>query len=65
MATRYILYWFDVEDCTVTQSDDANKILGNILLKRGVRGTMKVVGQKLRMLRDQQVVPPYYPAARP
>ena len=53
MATRYILYWFDVEDTTVPQSDDANKILGNILLKHGVRGTMKVVGQKLRLLRER------------
>ena len=53
MATRYILYWFDVEDTTVPQSDDANKILGNILLKHGVRGTMKMVGQKIRALRER------------
>lgn len=53
MATRYILYWFDVEDTTVPQSDDANKILGNILLKHGVRGTMKMVGQKIRLLRER------------
>lgn len=54
MATRYILYWFDVEDTTVHQSDDANKLIGNILLKHGVRGTMKMVGEKIRALRDHQ-----------
>ena len=54
MATRYILYWFDVEDTTVHQSDDANKIIGKILLKHGVRGTMKMVGEKIRALRDHQ-----------
>lgn len=54
MATRYILYWFDVEDTTTYQSDDTNKIIGNILLGHGVRGTMKMVGQKIRALRDHQ-----------
>ena len=53
MATRYILFWFDVEDCTVTQSDDAVKRLCQILTKHGVRGTMKLVGQKARMLRER------------
>lgn len=53
MATRYVLYWFDVEDCTVTQSDDAAKRLAQILTKHGVRGTMKLVGQKARLLRER------------
>lgn len=53
MPTRYLLYWFDVEDTTVTQSDDATKKVCQTLLKHGVRGTMKVVGQKLRLLRER------------
>ena len=50
MANVYVLYWFDVEDCSVYQSDDANKRLANILSNHGVRGTFKVVGQKARVL---------------
>lgn len=53
MANVYVLYWFDVEDCTVTQSDDAAKRLGLILEKYGVRGTMKLVGQKARLLEQR------------
>ncbi|MEA3403049.1 MAG: hypothetical protein U9R79_17540 [Armatimonadota bacterium] len=53
MATRYVLFWFDVEDCTVPQSDDAARRLAEILASHGVRGTMKVVGQKARVLRQR------------
>jgi hypothetical protein len=53
MSSRYVLFWFDVEDCTVTQSDDAAKLLAEILIRHGIRGTMKVVGQKARMLRER------------
>ena len=53
MAKRYVLFWFDVEDCTVPQSDDAAKRIAQILAERGVRGTMKVVGQKARVLRER------------
>jgi hypothetical protein len=53
MAKRYVLFWFDVEDCSVPQSDDAAKRIARILTDRGVRGTMKVVGQKARVLRER------------
>ena len=53
MPNVYVLYWFDVEDCTVPQSDDANKRLANILAAHGVRGTFKVVGQKARLFRQR------------
>ncbi len=53
MAAVHVLFWFDVEDCTVPQSDDTNKRLGQILLRHGVRGTMKVVGQKARILEQR------------
>ncbi len=53
MARKYVLFWFDVEDCSVTQSDDAAKRLCEILTSHGVRGTMKIVGQKARVMRDR------------
>jgi hypothetical protein len=53
MAKKYVLFWFDVEDCSVTQSDDAAKRLCEILSSHGVRGTMKIVGQKARVMRDR------------
>ncbi len=53
MAKAYVLFWFDVEDCTVPQSDDAAGRVAEILTERGVRGTMKLVGQKARVLRER------------
>jgi len=53
MPTVYALFWFDVEDCTITQSDDAAKRLANILASHDARGTFKVVGQKARVMRDR------------
>lgn len=49
----HVLFWFDVEDCTVTQSDDAAKRLALILREHGVRGTFKIVGQKARLLEQR------------
>ncbi len=53
MAKKHVLFWFDVEDCSVPQSDDAAKTLAEILTHHGVRGTMKLVGQKARVMRDR------------
>ncbi len=53
MATRHVLFWFDVEDCTVPQSDDAAKRIAATLTAHGVRATMKLVGQKARVLRER------------
>jgi len=53
MAHVYVLFWFDVEDCTIPQSDDCAKQLATILTENGVRGTFKVVGQKARMLEQR------------
>jgi hypothetical protein len=53
MPKVYVLFWFDVEDCTVPQSDDCAKRLCQILTKHGVTGTMKLVGQKARMLEQR------------
>lgn len=53
MAKRNILFWFDVEDCSIPQSDDAARIIAEILTELGIKATMKVVGQKARMLRSR------------
>ncbi len=53
MPKVHALFWFDVEDCTVPQSDDCAKRLAQILTRNGVRGTFKVVGQKARTLEQR------------
>ena len=53
MKPVYALYWFDVEDCTTPQTDDAAGRLAAILTKHGVRGTFKVVGQKARVMEQR------------
>jgi len=53
MATRHVLMWFDVEDCTVPESDDCAMRIAEILTENGARGTMKIVGQKLRVMRER------------
>ena len=49
----YALFWFDVEDCTVPQSDDAARQVAICLSRHGVKGTFKVVGQKARVLEQR------------
>ncbi len=39
MGEVYVLFWFDIENCMVPQSDDAAKRLTMILEKHDVRGT--------------------------
>jgi len=53
MPKRRVLMWFDVEDCTVPQSDDCAMRIAQILTENGARGTMKIVGQKLRMMKQR------------
>ncbi len=53
MPKRHVLMWFDVEDCTVPQSDDCALRIAEILTENGARGTMKIVGQKLRVMRER------------
>lgn len=53
MNKVYVLFWFDVEDCSVPQSDDCAKRLCQILTRHGVTGTMKLVGQKARVLEQR------------
>ena len=53
MPNVYALFWFDVEDCSVPQSDDAAGRLAKILTEHKVRGSFKVVGQKARLLEQR------------
>jgi len=53
VGKAHLLFWFDVEDCMVPQSDDAAGRIAQILSEHGVRGTFKVVGQKARVLRER------------
>ncbi len=45
-----VLLWFDVEDYINEESDDALLALLQMLAAKGVRGTFKLVGEKVRAL---------------
>ena len=53
MGNVHVLFWFDVEDCTAPQSDDAAREIAMALSRHGVRGTFKIVGQKARTLEQR------------
>ncbi len=50
MGKVYVLFWFDVEDYIVPQSDDALKKLAEIFDEHGAKATFKFVGEKIRVL---------------
>jgi len=45
--------WFDVEDYITPQSDKALDCILDMLDKRGIRGTFKIVGEKARVLKER------------
>jgi hypothetical protein len=45
-----VILWFDTEDYLLPADDDAAKRLAEMLSRRGVRATFKVVGEKARTL---------------
>lgn len=51
MPVVYVLFWFDVEDYLTPESDDALAGCIEVLESHGVRGTFKLVGEKLRVLK--------------
>jgi len=53
MAKVYVFFWFDVEDYITPQSDEALKRLLEIFERQNVRGTFKLVGEKLRVLKKR------------
>jgi len=46
----YVILWFDTEDYLLPASDDAAKRVADLLTKRHVKATFKVVGEKARTL---------------
>jgi hypothetical protein len=45
-----VILWFDTEDYLLPASDDAAKRVADMLTKRNIRATFKVVGEKARTL---------------
>lgn len=53
MPKVYVLFWFDVEDFITSQSDDALKGIIDIFDTLGIKGTFKLVGEKVRVLKKR------------
>ena len=51
--TVYITFWFDTEDFILPQADDASKRLAEMFVKRHVKATFKIVGEKARVLEER------------
>lgn len=49
-----VLLWFDTEDYILPESDDALLRILNFLTSEGVPATFKIVGEKIRVLRDRE-----------
>ena len=49
----YVTFWFDTEDFILPQADDAAKRLAEMFVKRNVKATFKIVGEKARMLEER------------
>lgn len=54
MADINVFFWFDVEDYITPESDDALQGILNIFETNRVRGTFKIVGEKLRALKRRE-----------
>ncbi len=49
----YVTFWFDTEDFILPQADDAAKRLAEMFIKRHVKATFKIVGEKARVLEER------------
>jgi hypothetical protein len=45
-----VILWFDTEDYLLPSDDDATLRLADLLTRRGIRATFKLVGEKSRVL---------------
>ncbi len=54
MSKVYVLFWFDVEDFMTPQSDDALKGIIDIFDSLKIKGTFKLVGEKVRILKKRR-----------
>jgi hypothetical protein len=50
----YVTFWFDTEDFILPQADDAAKRLAEMFIKRDVKATFKIVGEKARVLEERR-----------
>ena len=48
-----VILWFDTEDYLLPADDDATKRLAEMLTRRGIRATFKIVGEKARVLEQR------------
>lgn len=53
MSKIKVLLWFDVEDYITPESDDALLELLKLLKAKGIKGTFKLVGEKIRVLKKR------------
>lgn len=51
--TVYVTFWFDTEDFILPQADDAAKRLAEMFIKRNVKATFKIVGEKAKVLEER------------
>lgn len=51
--TVYVTFWFDTEDFILPQADDAAKRLAEMFVKRNVKATFKIVGEKAGVLEER------------
>jgi hypothetical protein len=49
----YVTFWFDTEDFILPQADDAAKRLAEMFIKRNVKATFKIVGEKAKVLEER------------
>jgi hypothetical protein len=49
-ARVYVILWFDTEDYLLPASDDATLRLARFLMRLGIRGVFKIVGERARSL---------------
>lgn len=53
MKQLKVMLWFDVEDFITPEADDALLALIDMMDSLGIRGSLKIVGEKIRVLRDR------------
>jgi hypothetical protein len=53
MKQLKVMLWFDVEDFITPEADDALLALMEMMDSLGIRGSLKIVGEKIRVLRDR------------
>jgi len=51
--TVYVTFWFDTEDFILPQADNAAKRLAEMFIKRNVKATFKIVGEKAKVLEER------------